>query len=256
MQLGGIGGESGHTSHAHHVTECMHEHTHFQKNVGAMGGAGSRSAVQVPQAAGQQEGQLSISAWAEKVLGKGRNLLKGIWGANETAAAGEAGDKSGEAQVLAQIREDGAAWGIGADVAGYSGRQPDARQDMMAHGPHAPQVAAAATAVTSPQSIQDNPYFAAVENIGGRQDTLWRKVRVRFKDIAGQLAGHLPRKFSGFLQTKNSFQAQQEKPKQDLRRRSKYRRDEVEIDCVLTDDSYLLDSYDRKGEYSKLSTKK
>ncbi len=81
-------------------------------------------------------------------------------------------------------------------------------------------------------------------------------MKVRFKDITGQLAGHLPKKFSGFLQTRNSFQARQQKPKQDLRKHSKYREDKVEIDCVLTDDSYLLDSYDRKGEYSKLSTKK
>ena len=107
-----------------------------------------------------------------------------------------------------------------------------------------------------PQGMQENPYFSAVENIGGRQETLWRKMKVRFKDITGQLAGHLPKKFSGFLQTRNSFQARQQKPKQDLRKHSKYREDKVEIDCVLTDDSYLLDSYDRKGEYSKLSTKK
>ncbi len=253
MQLGGIGGDRGHTSDVHHVTECMHEHAHFKRDMGSAGGAASRAAVQTPQTEGRQEGQLSVSAWAERLLGKGKSLLKGIWGANEAAALGEAGDKSGESQVLAQIREEGTAEGIGASVAGYSGGQPDARQNMAVH---TPQVAAAATAVPSPQAVQDNPYFAAVENIGGRQETLWRKVKVRFKDIAGQLAGHLPRKFTGFLQTKNSFQAQQEKPKQDLRKRSKYRRDEVEIDCVLTDDSYLLDSYDRKGEYSKLSTKK
>ena len=41
-----------------------------------------------------------------------------------------------------------------------------------------------------------------------------------------------------------------------MRRRSKYRQDELEIDCVLTDESYLLDSYDRKGEYSQLTTSK
>lgn len=212
--------------------------------------------VQLQQAAASQEGQLSLSAWMERILGKGKSLLKGIWGSNETAAAGEAGDKTGAAQVLADIREESMSDGISANVAGQNSRQPDVSQMLTAQPPHTAHIAAASTAVTPQQTIQENPYFSAVENIGGRQDTLWQKVKVRFKDAAGQLAGHLPRKFSGFLQTRNSFQAKQEEPKKDLRKHSKFRRDEVEIDCVLTDDSYLLDSYDRKGEYSKLSTKK
>ena len=80
-------------------------------------------------------------------------------------------------------------------------------------------------------------------------------MRVKFKELTGHLAGHLPGNFSG-TQTKGSFQAKQEHSKEDLRKHSKYRKDELEIDCILMDDSYLLDSYDRKGEYSKLSTKK
>ncbi|RKJ19708.1 hypothetical protein D7X48_12120 [bacterium D16-50] len=256
MRLGGIGGESGHTSDMHRVTECMHDHAHFRKDGSMAGGAGPKGAEQTSQTAGLQEGQLSLSAWMEKVLGKGKSLLKGLWGGNEIATAGEAGDKSGEAQVLAQIREDGQAEGIGAGAAGQNGYLPESPRSNVSQIPHAPQVAAAATAVAPPQVMQENPYFSAVENIGGRQETLWRKMKVRFKDITGQLAGHLPKKFSGFLQTRNSFQARQQKPKQDLRKHSKYREDKVEIDCVLTDDSYLLDSYDRKGEYSKLSTKK
>lgn len=250
MGLGGIGRESG---HVHHVTECMYDHAHFKKDGNMGGGASANTAVQSYQAPEVQEGQFSVSAWLDKMLGKGKGFLKGVWGTNETAAAGDAGNRSGEAQVLAQIREDGTVGGISANVTGQNSRQPDTPQAMVSH---APQVAAAATAVTQPQGIQDNPYFAAAENIGGRQDTLWRKMKVKFKDMTGQLAGHLPKRFSGFLQTRNSFQAKQEKPKQDLRKRSKYRKDQVEIDCVLTDDSYLLDSYDRKGEYSKLSTKK
>jgi hypothetical protein len=72
--------------------------------------------------------------------------------------------------------------------------------------------------------------------------------------VASQLADHLPGRFFGF-QTRSSFQSGS-RPKGDLRRKSRYRKDEVEIDCILTDDSYLMDSYDRKGEYSKLTTKK
>ena len=80
-------------------------------------------------------------------------------------------------------------------------------------------------------------------------------MRVRLKGTAGQLAGHLPGNFFN-AQTNNSFQAGKERSREDLRKHSKFRKDELEIDCILTDDSYLLDSYDRKGEYSKLSTKK
>lgn len=253
MHLNGIGGERGHT---HYVTECMHDHSHFKMEGSMAGGADAKPVVQSAGTTGQQEGQMSLSAWMEKVLGRGKSLLKGFWEGNGISSSGVAGDSSKEAQVLAQLREDGQAEGIGADAAGQSGYLQESFQQTASQVPHAPQVAAAATAVTSPQGVQDNPYFSAIENIGERQDTLWRKMKVRFKDITGQLAGHLPKKFSGFLQTKNSFQAKQERPKQDLRKRSKYRRDEVEIDCVLTDDSYLLDSYDRKGEYSKLSARK
>lgn len=256
MQLNGIG--SGHDAHAHQITQCMHEHTHFKKDGTISGGASSNAGIQSLQTESSQEGQLSLSAWMERLLGKGKHLLRGIWGSNETASSGEAGDRSGAAQILADIREESMADGISANVAGRNGRQPDATQMLDEHirTPHTSQIAAAATAVTPQQTIQDNPYFSPAENIGGRQDSLWQKMRVRFRDAAGQLAGHLPKKFSGFLQTRNSFQAKQEQPKKDLRKHSRFRRDEVEIDCVLTDDSYLLDSYDRKGEYSRLSTRK
>ena len=73
-------------------------------------------------------------------------------------------------------------------------------------------------------------------------------MKVKFYSIAGQLLG----RFSN----RNSLQSKQEKPKEDRRKHSTYRQDDVEIDCILTDDSYLMDSYDRKGEYSKLSVKK
>ena len=53
-----------------------------------------------------------------------------------------------------------------------------------------------------------------------------------------------------FLQTK------QQHTKEDLRKRSQYKEDDQEIECILTDESYLTDSYNRKGEYSHLTTDK
>lgn len=258
MRLNGIGtGSSYHASDMHHVTECMHEHSHY-KQEGATGikAGAANAASQAQQVTGDQEGQLSLSAWMEKMIGKGKGLLKGIWGSNEISALGEPGDKSGEAQALAQIREDTVTDGISANTAGANSHQPDMSQAMTAQAPGTPQIAAAATTVQTPQAIESNPYFTPAEDIGGGQSAIWQKIKVKFKDLAGQLAGHLPGKFSGSLQAKNSFHARQEPPKQNLRKQSKFRRDNVEIDCFLTDDSYLLDSYDRKGEYSKLSTKK
>ncbi len=75
-------------------------------------------------------------------------------------------------------------------------------------------------------------------------------MRARFAPVADFLAKRFP--FAG----KNPFQAKHGRPKEDLRKRSHYRGDDLDIDCVLTDDSYLLDSYDRKGSYSQLSTRK
>lgn len=250
MQFNGIGNEHG--AEMHHVTNCMHDHSHYRQDMGAMKAAAGNMNAQAAQETGQQtEGQFSLSAWLEKTLGNGKSLLRYIWGTNEPTEAGEPGDKTGAAQVLAQVSESRTADSGGTSTTGLNIHQPDMAQTL-----HAPQVAAAASAVP-PRNPQGNPYFAAVEDTGSRQENLWQKVRVKFKDIAGQLAGHLPGKFLN-TQTRGSFQAKQERgrPREDLRRRSKFRRDELEIDCVLMDDSYLMDSYDKKGEYSKLSTKK
>lgn len=106
----------------------------------------------------------------------------------------------------------------------------------------------AASANVKPAVQDSNPYFSTIEDAAKEKKSIRERIKVRFQEIAGQLTG----RFSG----KNSFQTRQEKPKEDLRKHSTYKKDDLEIDCILTDDSYLLDSYDKKGEYSKLSTKK
>ena len=108
--------------------------------------------------------------------------------------------------------------------------QPDT-----ASAAHISQIAAASGAVPLPRAVQDNPYFSAVEDTGNLKQTFWQRVKVRFHNVSGQLSGRLPRKYFGF-QTRNSFQAKQKKPKEDLRKHSRYRQDTVEIDCVLMDD--------------------
>jgi hypothetical protein len=82
-----------------------------------------------------------------------------------------------------------------------------------------------------------------------------RRIRVRFKDIAGQLTGHLRGNTSRF-QAKKSFQPKQAITREEPQKTVKPRRDAVEIANYHVEESYLLDSYDRKGGYSKISTKK
>ena len=253
MQLGGVGG---HSADAHHVTNCIHPHVeHRQETGGAAAMQANAAALQALQKGQEQQtAQFSLQDFLRKALGGGRRFLGKLWGSSDAGISGQSG-KEGQSQMLSMVlgSEEAAKDSHTGHVTGDQLSQPD-----ITHGVHAARVTAAASAVIQPASRQSNPYFSAVQDVGRQQETLWEKVRVRLKSAAGRLAGHLPgRFFSKFsAQTKSSFQAGQEKPREDLRKKSKYRKDELEIDCVLTDESYLLDSYDRKGEYSKLTTEK
>lgn len=235
MQFNGIGREHG--PEAHQITHCMHDHSLDKKGMGGAGlqsgGAGVPEAAQPPA-----EGQLSLSAWLERTWGTGKRILRGIWNGSEAGTLGDAGTQTGSVQ--AGTAEEGAKLQV--------------QKGMPEAASHTAQVAAASAAVTPANAIPSNPYFAPVES-GRARETMWHKLKVRCRDVTGQLARHLPGKFFD-AQARNSFQPKQEQRKEDLRKHSKYREDTLEIDCVLTDDSYLLDSYDRKGEYSKLSAKK
>lgn len=227
--IGGVGGS--HDSDTHHVTGCMHGHTHYQQGSIKAGGANAMSQVtQLQMQKQQQDAQFSLSAWLQRALDRGKGILRGIWGTNAANAEGTPGDKAGSAQTMAQTGDSGA----------------------NGHGTVSSHAAAEQSA-----AIQGNPYFAAMpEKNAAAHMTPFQKVRAKVVAGAEKLAGRLPGKAFRF-QAKNSFQAKSEqRSKEDLRKRSKYRKDELEIDCILTDESYLLDSYDRKGEYSQLTTKK
>lgn len=228
MQVGGI--ETGHGKNSHQVTSCLHEHEHSKKEPGAMK-AVAQNSVNTQSRGAQQNPQLSLAEIAQKLMDKGRGLFRGIWGTNEVNSEAAAGDKTGQGQTMAQVGQ------------------------ASAHG----QAAGPETAAIARQgAVQTNPYFTAVpENSHAAAVTPFQKIRAKVKGVAGQLAGKLPKKFLFSRQAKDSFQAKSEqKPKEDLKRRSRYKKDELEIDCILTDESYLLDSYDRKGSYSRLTTKK
>ena len=103
--------------------------------------------------------------------------------------------------------------------------------------------------------VTTHTYFRPVEAKDAMPANPFQKVRYQVQKVARKLMDRLPGRFLGshsgdFLQTK------QQHTKEDLRKRSQYKEDDQEIECILTDESYLTDSYNRKGEYSHLTTDK
>lgn len=220
MQLGGIESGHGHGTGSHRVTNCIHTHSHNDKGGGGGAAAGAVRASQVMEQAETLDAQLTLTGWLEKMFGSGKRLLGSLWG-SDTGTAGQSDGRTGAKQTAAPINEAVVTAGAGRSPAGQENRLPD------------------------------NPYFSAVEKPDGQPGSLRRRVKERLKSVTERFTG----RFSS-AQTKGSFQSRKGNQREDLRRRSKFRKDELEIDCVLTDDSYLLDSYDRKGGYSKLSAEK
>lgn len=108
---------------------------------------------------------------------------------------------------------------------------------------------------------QNNPYFTAVADRGTASPTIptiREKIRVRLHTLAKRFGGgFLAKQYTAQNSTQTNRQrANGQRPKENLRRQSRYRKDGLEIECILTDDSYLMDSYDRNGEYSTLSATK
>ena len=233
MQVNGVGNGGSHNHNMHQVTECRHEQSVSKK--GSSGAASSSQGTMQKNSSQytQQSGGFSLSTWWKKLLAVGQKLYIGVWGEAPAVKPTDAAKGDGlqeEKQIMAPLSdaEDG---------------QTDMGTPLNTVGAEA----VAGAAINKPD-LHNNPYFSAIEDTGKQKQTAWEKVRVRFHSLTGQLAG----RFSN----RNSFQTKQQKPKEDLRKHSRYRQDDLEIDCILTDDSYLLDSYDRKGEYSKLSPKK
>lgn len=212
-----INGYGSHSVNSHEVTKCIHNHESDKK----MGGV--KMSAQ-PSKQNQTQINTTLSDVQSEGFGltawlqKMRSASKGIW-------LRIWGDNSGEITDVKAEMTDG--------------------EDLI-HVPY----------VTEERKVRDsapaeqvgNPYFVPMDDtVKAQPDTMWQKMRLVVKDITK----HLQKQFSG----KSSFQMKQEQPKEDMRKHSRYRKDELEINCILTDDSYLMDSYDRKGEYSKLSTK-
>lgn len=222
MQVGGVG--SGHDTYSHQVTGCIHEHGE-NKDVG---GAGTKlGSVQTAEEVLQENSSVNFMSWVQNISSKGKQLLQKIWGESK-----EANDA-----ITSQN-------GNGNHIAGQetlvTGNSVGVKTTMNR--------AAVETAAT-------HTYFRPVEAKDAMPANPFQKVRYQVQKVARKLMDRLPGRFLG-SHTGDFLQTKQEQTKEDLRKRSQYKQDDQEIECILMDESYLTDSYNRKGEYSHLTTDK
>lgn len=236
MQVGGIGnsGLDNHSS-SHQVTGCMHEHHTEREKTGAMRASSFASSDTIQKATNdvRMTPENSLLNTLKDAISKGLGFLGGLW---------SGGQENANQPTTSQIQ-----------VAGQLDHTTLQQADT-----HQPTVAAAASVVQSDARLSDNPYFTTTSDPGKTKENLVEKIRIKLRDMTGQLTKRFGERFGGRTSDnfvgQNALDSGQRKPQEDLRRRSRYKEEDMEIDCVLMDDSYLMDSYDRKGEYSKLTT--
>ncbi|MCM1212985.1 MAG: hypothetical protein NC331_11110 [Lachnospiraceae bacterium] len=233
MQIGGLGGS--HSTGDHHVTNCIHDHHDTQDHTGGMAMKSSAAAdVQGAKAELQQEGLFSLTSWLKNALGNGKGFLLNFWGEGQASAGNSA---SGRAVVS----------GV------ESGQAVSQAAGHTETGVMASAAAAVPSAVQS--NLTNNMSYQTAKEKRRQKQNLFQKMKDRFHNMSGQLHDKRAGK-SLDAQTRDLFRTKREQSKEDLRRHSRHRRDTVEISCARTDDNYLMDSYDRRGEYSRLTTKK
>lgn len=206
-------------SHVHHVTDCIHEDRADHKKEVA---AGLRDSVTLTneQPAQTQESQQNMFQWMSRMLGQGLTGIKNFFSAGDGGVADTASQNAdpqdmqiAQDSVMVQLMPDEKA--IADSTAKYF--------------------------VPTKEEIPPNNWFANLKS----------RARIKFGEIRNSLAKYLKQDQSLHMGAgRNS--TSQNKQKEDKSRLSVYKKDELEIDCIITDDSYLLDSYNKKGDYSKL----
>ena len=226
MQIGGVG--SGHDTYSHQVTGCIHEHA-GQTDTGAPGvKSGTEQAAQLATETLQENTTEGLMSWIRNIGNGGKQFLQKIWG------------DSRETDDMAASQKNGTGNSVTGQESLVTGTSVGVKASL--------NKAAVETAAT-------HTYFRPVETRDTMPTNPFQKVRYQVQKVARKLMDRLPKRFLGshsgdFLQTK------QQHTKEDLRKRSQYKENDQEIECILTDESYLTDSYNRKGEYSHLTTDK
>lgn len=227
MQIGNFGGHS----NLHQVTECMHDHEQIKKK--GAGGAAAQAAQQ-PSGSVESVGAANINTWLTNILNRSRNVLGRIWGGS--------GISSGSAVS-----------GSAAEMTNAVFRQGSASASQNVYTAHTAQsVVPAHPNMDAAVQKAGNPWFVPVEHQGtvrtAHPGGIRERVKARFSSVSNFLTKHLPAGSGTF-----SFSGMKKhKKEENLTRKSHYRDDASEIECILTDDSYLLDSYDKNGAYKQI----
>lgn len=218
--INGVGSgmnQRGTGNHVHHVTECIHEHNVKKKDGGAAGLRDSVTLQSTQTIQSKQEPQWNLFQWMGQKLGNGVSGIRNLFGVGQGEKAENVTDTtSAKSAELAQLMP---------------------REDAMTDR-------AARYFVTAQEDRQPNNWY----------QNLHQRMKIKFGSIRNSLTKHLKQDQSLQMGTgKKGTLPKQEK--ENRSRLSVYKKDELEIDCIITDDSYLLDSYNNKGDYSKLASK-
>lgn len=238
MQIGGLGGS--HSTSDHHVTNCIHDHHDAQKDPGMFKMKASAAAeASAAKSELQQDGQFSLSAWLKNTLGNGKGFLMNFWEGGQAVA--------------------GSTEGNSAVISGTEGSQTAAAQTLVQANDSGMASAAAEAVPPAMRETTGNNTGYRSAGVGKKKQkqALWQRARTYFHNMSGRSDRKRSQGFFG-VQTKKSFGQMKQKQlrEEELRRRNRYRRDTVEISAACTEDNFLMDSYDRKGEYSRLTTRK
>lgn len=214
-----IGGFDDHSS-AHHITSCIHDHGSRKKEeAGMLKGPGAEQ-NQVSQSQTERVDYRNITGWFRHLMDGGKNWLGRIWGNGGTPA-----DTQTQSSQSGEVRHT------------LQQAQEQAVQTVQLQG----------------LSYAANPYFIPADKQGGAAE-MPADIKTRLKIKLEPVTKFMERHFHKNFQKKKGFLSgdRKQEQKEDLRRHSRYREDELELECMITDDSYLLDSYDKKGEFTTI----
>ncbi|MBR1701628.1 MAG: hypothetical protein IJ716_06685 [Lachnospiraceae bacterium] len=191
------------------------------------------------ESAGQETG--GLTGKLRELLESGKKLLLQIWGESKEEEA--ANEVSEEDDILDTINEN-----LETDGDEY----------------HESGIAAGAVNVQAPAGMTTaDPYFNSNSDAGKVKEPLLTRIRIRFRDIAGQLAERFGGMLSGQFSAGSELKDRQEQQKDNLQaeqtaqekhKKDYYRKNGVVVDISTPPAEHLMDSYDKAGEYSKLTT--